>query len=238
MAMLRKQLQSARPAPSRSMTAIRCRGAPEKAVFGGAGPLQLMVGVLASGLLTTQVAHAEFRLPPIDPDPKHCERGFVGNTIGQANAVSDKLLDLRRCDFKGANLSAKVLAGALMSESDFTDANLTEAVLTKASVSHHLLVCDLSAAQPAVVPLQAYAVGAVFNNADMTNAVIDRVDFSKASFRGVKLGNAVVTGSSFEGADLTESVWEGALVGGEDVKRLCRNPTLVGESRLEVGCRN
>ncbi|GFH27263.1 uncharacterized protein HaLaN_25559 [Haematococcus lacustris] len=211
MAMLRKQLQSARPAPSRSMTAIRCRGAPEKAVFGGAGPLQLMVGVLASGLLTTQVAHAEFRLPPIDPDPKHCERGFVGNTIGQANAVSDKLLDLRRCDFKGANLSAKVLAGALMSESDFTDANLTEAVLTKASV---------------------------FNNADMTNAVIDRVDFSKASFRGVKLGNAVVTGSSFEGADLTESVWEGALVGGEDVKRLCRNPTLVGESRLEVGCRN
>ncbi|KAL6757510.1 hypothetical protein V8C86DRAFT_2624379 [Haematococcus lacustris] len=215
MAMLRKQLQSARPAPSRGMIAIRCRGAPEKAVLGGAGPLQLMVGVLASGLLTTQVAHAEFRLPPIDPDPKHCERGFVGNTIGQANAVSDKLLDLRRCDFKGANLSAKVLAGALMSESDFTDANLTEAVLTK-----------------------AYAVGAVFNNADMTNAVIDRVDFSKASFRGVKLGNAVVTGSSFEGADLTESVWEGALVGGEDVKRLCRNPTLVGESRLEVGCRN
>ena len=29
-----------------------------------------------------------------------------------------------------------------------------------------------------------------------------------------------------------------SLVGGEDVKRLCANPTLVGESRLQVGCRN
>lgn len=26
-------------------------------------------------------------------------------------------------------------------------------------------------------------------------------------------------------------------VGGEDVKRLCNNPTLVGESRMQVGCR-
>jgi hypothetical protein len=95
-----------------------------------------------------------------------------------------------------------------------------------------------------------------------------------ATCRGVKLVNAVVTGSTFEGADLTDTVssrgvyrdvhpdnttawasvqnahivctcylglcfqvWEDALVGGEDVKRLCANPTLVGESRLQVGCR-
>lgn len=45
------------------------------------------------------------------------------------------------------------------------------------------------------------------------------------------------SGSTFEGADLTESIWEGALVGNEDVKRLCANPTLVGESRYGVGCR-
>jgi hypothetical protein len=36
-------------------------------------------------------ALAEFRLPPIDNDPNRCARGFVGNTIGQANAVSDKV---------------------------------------------------------------------------------------------------------------------------------------------------
>jgi hypothetical protein len=45
------------------------------------------------------------------------------------------------------------------------------------------------------------------------------------------------TGTTFEGADLTESVWEDALIGNEDVKRLCANPTLKGESRFQVGCR-
>ena len=57
-------------------------------------------------------------------DPNRCERGFVGNTIGQANAVSDKVLDLRNCAYKGADLQKKVLSGALMSGADYTGANL------------------------------------------------------------------------------------------------------------------
>lgn len=158
---------------------------------------------------------AEFRLPPIDADPNRCDRGYVGNTIGQANAVSDKILDLRKCQFQGANLSAKVLAGALLADADLSKSNMREAVLTK-----------------------AYAVATNFEGADMTNAVVDRVDFSNANLRDVQMVNAVVTGAIFEGADLTGSVWEDALVGNEDVKRLCKNPTLVGESRLQVGCRN
>lgn len=38
--------------------------------------------------------------------------------------MSDKLLDLRKCVFKGADLSGKTLAGALMSETDLTNSNL------------------------------------------------------------------------------------------------------------------
>ncbi len=49
--------------------------------------------------------------------------------------------------------------------------------------------------------------------------------------------NTVVTGATFEGADLGGSVWEDALIGSQDVGRLCQNPTLVGDSRLQVGCR-
>jgi len=49
----------------------------------------------------------------------------------QANAVSDKVLDLRKCDFTGKNLSGKTLAGALLSETNMSNANLQEAVLTK-----------------------------------------------------------------------------------------------------------
>lgn len=44
-------------------------------------------------------------------DPNRCDRGFVGNTIGQANAVSNKPLDLRYCKYAGANLSGKTLSG-------------------------------------------------------------------------------------------------------------------------------
>jgi hypothetical protein len=57
-------------------------------------------------------------------DPNRCERGFVGNTIGQANAVSDKVLDLRNCAYQNADLRAKVLSGALMSGANYKNANL------------------------------------------------------------------------------------------------------------------
>ena len=49
----------------------------------------------------------------------------------QANAVSDKVLDLRKCDYKGANLNGKQLPGALMSESNFSGAQMVEATMTK-----------------------------------------------------------------------------------------------------------
>lgn len=49
----------------------------------------------------------------------------------QANAVSDKVLDLRKCDFAGKNLSGKTLAGALLAEANLSNTNLQEAVLTK-----------------------------------------------------------------------------------------------------------
>ena len=49
-------------------------------------------------------AMADLRLPPIDKDPNRCERAFIGNTIGQSNAVSDRVLDLRYCELPGADL--------------------------------------------------------------------------------------------------------------------------------------
>jgi uncharacterized protein YjbI with pentapeptide repeats len=139
----------------------------------------------------------------------------VGNTIGQANAVSDKLLDLRGCVFDGRSLAGTTLSGALMKDGSFKKTDLTEVVMSK-----------------------AYAVGAVFDGATFQNAVLDRVAFDGSSMVGVSFVNAVVTGSSFDGSDLTGSDWTDALVGQEDLKRLCANPTLQGESRGAIGCRN
>lgn len=50
----------------------------------------------------------------------------------QANAVSDKILDLRKCSLKGADLHGKTLSGGLFVESDMSNTNLIEAVLSKA----------------------------------------------------------------------------------------------------------
>lgn len=168
----------------------------------------------ASLLLSAAPASAEFRLPPIGNDPDRCARGFVGNTIGQANAVSDKLLDLRKCTYAGKDLRSTVLAGALMSEADFSGANMQEAVLTK-----------------------AYAVSANLRGADLTNAVVDRVDFTNADLTNAQLVNAVVTGAIFDGTILTNVNFEDALIGSQDANRLCANPTLLDESRAQVGCR-
>lgn len=175
-----------------------------------------LTGLAAAALLAAAPppSFAEMRLPPLDTDPYRCERAYVGNTIGQANAVSDKPLDLRFCDFTGKNLTAKTLSGAFLSDANLTNANMSEVVMSK-----------------------AYAVGANFTGADLTNAVVDRVAFDKANLSHVKFINTVITGTTFEGANLEGAIFEDALIGNEDAKRLCNNPTLTGESRMQVGCR-
>lgn len=180
------------------------------------GPAAGLAGLLAAtSLILSPPALAEMRLPPLDSDPNRCERAFVGNTIGQANAVSDKVLDLRFCILSGKNLKANNLSGALLSDTDLSNANLQEAVMSK-----------------------AYAVGVNLSGADLTNSVLDRVSFNEANLSGATLVNAVMTGCTFEGANLANTNFEDALIGNEDAKRLCANPTLTGESRDQVGCRS
>ncbi|CAL8471225.1 g10767 [Coccomyxa elongata] len=186
-------------------------GVPETLLRKGSS---VLLSLAAAFAVSAAPAMAEIRLPPIDNDPNRCERAYTGNTIGQANAVSDRVLDLRMCDFTGKDLSGKTLSGALLKDAVLPNANLREAVLSK-----------------------AYAVGANLSGVDMTNAVVDRVDFRKANLSNVKFYNAVITGTTFEGANLDGAEFEGALIGNEDVKRLCLNPTLTGESRMGVGCR-
>ena len=67
-------------------------------------------------------------------EPNRCERAFVGNTIGQANGVYDKPIDLRFCDYTNdkSNLKGKSLAAALMSDAKFDGADMTEVVMSKA----------------------------------------------------------------------------------------------------------
>jgi uncharacterized protein YjbI with pentapeptide repeats len=112
-------------------------------------------------------------------------------------------------------LSGKTLSGALMVNTSAKGTNMTETVMSK-----------------------VYAPDANFSGANFTNAVIDRATFDGSDMIGTNFTNAVITGVSFENTDLTDADFTEALVGNEDVKRLCANPTLKGETRLQVGCRN
>lgn len=71
---------------------------------------------------------------PLSTDPTRCEQAFVGNTIGQANGVYDKPLDLRFCDYTNdqSNLKGKTLSAALMSGAKFDGADMSEVVMSKA----------------------------------------------------------------------------------------------------------
>ena len=159
-------------------------------------------------------AMAEPRLPPISSDPRRCERVFDGNTIGQANAVSDQLLDVRACKLPNSKLDGVTLSGILMDENTVLDgSSMEQAVLTK-----------------------AYAVGASMKKVNLSNGVLDRATLDKVDLTGANLYNAVITGTSFEGTNLTNVNFEDAVIGREDAKRLCRNPTLTGDSRDQVGC--
>ncbi|KAL2542283.1 Thylakoid lumenal 17.4 kDa protein [Abeliophyllum distichum] len=175
-------------------------------------------GVLAVWAVTaaSPVIASNQRLPPLSTEPNRCERAFVGNTIGQANGVYDKPLDLRFCDYTNekSNLKGKSLAAALMSDAKFDGADMSEVVMSK-----------------------AYAVGASFKGTDFRNAVLDRVNFGKANLQGAVFRNTVLSGSTFVEAQLQDVDFEDTIIGYIDLQKLCTNKTINDEGRVNLGCR-
>ncbi|KAG6425642.1 hypothetical protein SASPL_116087 [Salvia splendens] len=175
-------------------------------------------GVLAVWAVTavSPVIAAGQRLPPLSTEPDRCERAFVGNTIGQANGVYDKPLDLRFCDYTNekSNLKGKTLSAALMSDAKFDGADMTEVVMSK-----------------------AYAARASFKGTDFSNAVLDRVNFEKADLTGAVFKNTVLSGSTFDEALMQDVDFEDTIIGYIDLQKLCVNKTLNEDTRVNLGCR-
>ena len=92
-------------------------------------------------------------------------------------------------------------------------------------------------AQEAVLS-KVYAVDSDFSGVDFTSAVIDRAALMGSKFVGANFYNAVFTGVGVEGSDFTDARFEDALIGSQDAKFLCENPTVKGDARLDIGCRN
>ncbi|CAL9156269.1 unnamed protein product [Musa hybrid cultivar] len=213
---------AAAPAPP-AQARIRCAAIEDQTSFlefscSPKGMKNLACGMLAAWAITTAspVVAASQRLPPLSTEPDRCERAFVGNTIGQANGVYDKPLDLRFCDYTNdkSHLKGKSLSAALMSDAKFDGADMTEVVMSK-----------------------AYAVGASFKGVDFSNAVLDRVNFEKANLKGAVFKNTVLSGSTFNDAQLEDANFEDTIIGYIDLQKLCTNNSISAEGRAELGCK-
>ncbi|CAA6662667.1 unnamed protein product [Spirodela intermedia] len=196
-------------------------------------------GLLAAWVVTTAspVVAANQRLPPLSTEPDRCERAFVGNTIGQANGVYDKPLDLRFCDYTNekSNLKGKSLAAALMSGAKFDGADMTEVIMSKAYA-----VGASFKGKDDISHFSSYLSIKVFRSiscVDFSNAVLDRVNFGKADLHGAVFKNTVLSGSTFEEAQLQDVVFEDTIIGYIDLQKLCTNTTITADGRAELGCR-
>ena len=162
----------------------------------------------------------KFKLPPINfKDTTRCV--FKSSAMGQANGARDTLADFRQCSMGGKSADGYDLAGAIMSEADFTSASFRETVMSK-----------------------AYARDSKFTNADFSNGVVDRVSFDGSDLRGAIFANAVLTGTSFANANLEGADFSEAFIGDFELRNICKNPTLSGENaktgaptRASAGCR-
>lgn len=162
----------------------------------------------------------KFKLPPINfKDTTRCV--FKSSAMGQANGARDTLADFRQCSMNGKSADGFDLAGAIMSEADFTSASFRETVMSK-----------------------AYARDSKFTNADFSNGVVDRVSFDGSDLRGAIFANAVLTGTSFTNANLEGADFSEAFIGDFELRNICKNPTLSGENaktgaptRASAGCR-
>jgi uncharacterized protein YjbI with pentapeptide repeats len=96
---------------------------------------------------------------------------------------------------------------------------------------------------PLVSSNRILRIASKFDEADFTNAIVDRANFKGSSLRGAIFKNTVLTGTSFLEADVENADFTEAALGNFDIKKLCRNPTLKGENpvtgadtRISVGC--
>jgi len=142
--------------------------------------------------------------PPIDrKDKNRCK--WKSSKMGQANAARDSLYDLRECQMAGSDASDKDVAGALMSNGNFSRVNFENTVMSKAVMQN-----------------------ANFEGANFRNAIADRVTMTNANLKNVIFKNAVLTTSDFKGTNLEGADFTDAYLNSGMIDSLCDNPTMKG----------
>ncbi|KAM7268066.1 hypothetical protein ACFE04_010232 [Oxalis oulophora] len=227
-------------------------------------------GILAVWTITTTSSPAlaaNVRLPPLSTDPDRCERAYVGNTIGQANGVYDKAIDLRFCDYTNdkTNLKGKSLSAALMSGAKFDGADMSEVVMSKAYAAGASFKGDstipLESGPSIKKTIQKSSHNSRIQGVNQNSGSKDRIahdnmrlpvtGFGAASaFNGLKMpflstdfSNAVVDRVNFEKADLQGAKFKNTVLSGStfddaNLQDVDFEDTIIGYIDLQKICRN
>ena len=135
-------------------------------------------------------------------------------------ALPEAVLDLKGCDYSGADLTGKILSGVVATGADFSNAKIVGAEMSRAK-----------------------AAEVNFNGADMSSTNFYEVNFAGSDLRGVNFDNAILTNARFgkgkngEWAQLDGVNWDGALLSSSDAQRVCENPTVDDYGKAILGCK-
>jgi uncharacterized protein YjbI with pentapeptide repeats len=141
------------------------------------------------------------------PDLRRADFRFADVASAQLEGADLRLTKLEGANLMGANIEGANLSNSNLRGADLRGANIEGADLTRASLEGANLV---GAKLEGTVLFATVLEGANFRNTDLKGVFLEYARLRRADLKGARLEGAVLTGANMEGADLRSAILNGA----------------------------